>query len=134
VENTIVERFRSMGIWTVIGAGLLDGINPCAFATMIFLISYLSLRKRRGHELLLAGAAFTLGVFVTYLGVGLGFLRFLSGLSILHQIGRWVYGVTALLCLFLAVGSLWDYRKARSGRLDEMSLKLPERMRAGSRC
>ena len=129
VEQSIVERFSSMGLLTVIGAGLLDGINPCAFATMIFLISYLSLRKRRGRELLLTGAAFTLGVFVTYLGVGFGFLRFLSSLSILQELGRWIYGVTAALCLALAIGSLWDYRKARAGRLDEMSLKLPERMR-----
>ena len=129
VEQSIVERFRSMGIWTVVGAGLLDGINPCAFATMIFLISYLSLRKRQGRELLLTGAAFTLGVFITYLGVGFGFLRFLASLDILQQVGRWVYGVTAALCLGLALGSLLDYRKARSGRLDEMSLKLPDRMR-----
>ena len=129
VEQSIVDRFRSMGIWTVVGAGLLDGINPCAFATMIFLISYLSLRKREGRELLLTGAAFTLGVFVTYLGVGMGFLRVLTGLDILQQLGRWIYGVTAVLCLGLAVGSLVDYGKARSGRLDEMSLKLPDRMR-----
>ncbi len=129
VEQSIVERFSSMGLLTVIGAGLLDGINPCAFATMIFLVSYLSLRKRQGRELLLTGAAFTLGVFITYLGVGLGFLRFLSGLSILQALGRWIYGVTAALCLALAIGSLWDFRKARAGRLDEMSLKLPDRMR-----
>ena len=49
-EQTIVDRFRSLGILTVIGVGLIDGLNPCAFATMIFLISYLSVRKRRGRK------------------------------------------------------------------------------------
>jgi cytochrome c biogenesis protein CcdA len=128
-ENTILERFRSLGLWTVIGAGLLDGINPCAFATMIFLISYLSVRKRQGRELLATGAAFTLGVFLAYLGVGFGLLKFLTSLPILNAVGKWIYGVTLLLCLALAWGSLNDFRKARAGRLEDMSLKLPERLR-----
>lgn len=127
--ETIVERFRSFGLLTVVGAGLLDGVNPCAFATMIFLISYLSLRKRTGGALLATGGAFTLGVFLTYLGVGFGFLRFLGSLPFLHVIGKWIYGVTALMCIALAVGSILDYRKAREGKLEEMSLKLPARLR-----
>lgn len=128
-EETIVGRFRSLGLLTVVGAGLLDGINPCAFATMIFLISYLSVRKRKGRELLATGAAFTVGVFLAYLGVGLGFLRFLASLPILDVLGKWLYAITALLCLGLAWGSFMDYRKAKEGRLEDMSLKLPKRMR-----
>lgn len=128
-EQTIVDRFRSLGLWTVIGAGLLDGINPCAFATMIFLVSYLSVRKRQGRELLATGAAFTAGVFVTYLGLGFGLLRFLTALPVLSVISKWVYGLTLVLCLALAWGSLTDYRKAREGRLEDMSLKLPNRLR-----
>jgi cytochrome c biogenesis protein CcdA len=129
VEKTIVDRFRSLGIWTVIGAGLLDGVNPCAFATMIFLVSYLAIRKREGPELLAAGAAFTAGVFLAYLGVGLGLLKFLTALPILNVIGKWIYGVTLVLCLALAWGSFVDYRKAREGHLQDMSLKLPDRLR-----
>ena len=129
VQESIVERFSSFGLLTVIGAGLLDGVNPCAFATMIFLISYLTMRKRTGKALLATGAAFTLGVFLTYLGVGFGFLRFLSSLPFLDIIGKWIYGLTAILCLALAWGSFVDYRRAREGRLEDMSLKLPERLR-----
>ena len=124
-----MQRFRSLDIWTVIGAGLLDGVNPCAFATMIFLISYLSVRKRQGRELLATGVAFTTGVFLAYFGVGLGLLRFLTALPILTTIGKWIYGLTLVLCLALAWGSFADYRKARSGQLADMSLKLPERLR-----
>ena len=129
VEQTITERFSSFSFLTVVGAGLLDGINPCAFASMIFLVSYLSMRKRRGRDLLATGATFTLGVFLTYLGVGFGFLKFVASLPFLNAIGKWVYGVTALLCLALAWGSIADYRKAKAGRLQDMSLKLPDRMR-----
>jgi cytochrome c biogenesis protein CcdA len=128
-RQRIVERFRSLGLWTVLGAGLLDGVNPCAFATMIFLISYLAVRKRQGRELLATGFAFTLGVFLAYLGVGLGLLKFLTSLPALNVIGKWLYGVTLVLCLLLAWGSFSDYLKARQGRLEDMSLKLPERLR-----
>jgi cytochrome c biogenesis protein CcdA len=128
-ETTIVDRFRSLGLLTVVGAGLIDGINPCAFATMIFLVSYLSVRKRRGRELLATGAAFTAGVFLAYLGLGLGFLKFLTTIPILNIIGKWIYGLTMLLCLGLAWGSFADYLKARQGRLEDMSLKLPSYLR-----
>ena len=128
-ERTILDRFRAFGIWTVVGAGLLDGLNPCAFATMIFLVSYLSVRNRQGRELLATGVAFTAGVFLAYLGVGLGFLKFLTSLPGLSTVGKWIYGLTLLLCLGLAWGSLKDYQKAKNGQLDDMSLKLPDRMR-----
>ena len=79
--------------------------------------------------MLAAGAAFTLGVFLTYLGVGVGVLRFLAALPFLSAVSRWVYGVTAVLCLFLAAGSLHDWWQARQGKVDEMRLKLPTRLR-----
>jgi cytochrome c biogenesis protein CcdA/thiol-disulfide isomerase/thioredoxin len=129
VEEAIVSRFQSFGLLTVVGAGLIDGVNPCAFATMIFLISYLSINKRKGRQLLLTGGAFTLGVFLTYLGVGFGFLRFLASLPFLNAIGKWIYGLTAILCLALAWGSVADYRKARAGRLHDMGLTLPDSLR-----
>jgi cytochrome c biogenesis protein CcdA len=128
-EQTIVDRFRSLGFLTVIGAGLIDGLNPCAFATLVFLISYLSARERRGRELLATGAAFTAGVFLAYLGLGLGLLKFLTTIPILNTIGKWIYGLTMLLCLGLAWGSFGDYLKARQGRLQDMSLKLPDYLR-----
>ena len=79
-------------------------------------------------------SAVLIGSIVPYiadqsLGVGLGVLRFLSSLSFLAIVAKWVYGVTFLLCLALAWGSYADYRKAKEGRLADMSLKLPDRMR-----
>jgi cytochrome c biogenesis protein CcdA len=127
-ERSIIERFRSLNVLAVVGAGLLDGVNPCAFATMIFLVSYLTIRKRARHELLLTGIAFTAGVFVAYLGIGLGMFRLLDRWPALEAVGRWIYLVTAVICLALAWGSFADFRKARQGRLDEMTLKMPDRL------
>jgi hypothetical protein len=75
------------------------------------------------------GLAFTLGVFLTYLGVGVGLLKFMSSLPFLSTVSRWVYGLTAALCLFLAAASLHDWWQARRGQPEEMRLKLPLRLR-----
>ncbi|MGD8997499.1 MAG: hypothetical protein PVH80_05275, partial [Anaerolineae bacterium] len=77
----IIDRFRSFGAFTVVLAGLVDGLNPCAFATLVFFVSYLSLSGRKGREILAVGAAFTAGVFLAYFGVGLGFYRVLGMLG-----------------------------------------------------
>jgi len=126
---SIIERFRSLGVLTVVGAGLWDGLNPCAFATIVFFISYLAFLGRKGREILAVGAAFALGVFLTYLFVGLGLLKVLEQLPFLTTLSRWVYGLTALFCLALAVFSFLDYLKARRGEFKEMTLRIPLRLR-----
>jgi len=128
--SDIVERFQSFGVLTVVLAGLVDGLNPCAFATLIFFVSYLTLSGRKGREVLMVGAAFTLGVFLAYLTVGVGFYKVLDLLGdLLTTLGRWVYGLTALLCVALAVFSFNDFLKARRGEIGDMALNLPHALR-----
>lgn len=127
---SIVERFENMGWLAVVAAGLIDGINPCAFATLIFFVSYLTLSGRTGKEVLFVGGAFTLGVFVAYLAVGLGLYQLLELLGeTLDLIAQIVYLITAVFCLVLAVMSFLDYRRAKSGEVGDMLLVLPEPLR-----
>jgi len=72
-SSNIIDQFRNMSWLTVVLAGLVDGLNPCAFATLIFFISYLTISGRKGREVIIVGASFTLGVFIAYLVIGLGF-------------------------------------------------------------
>lgn len=129
-SKSLMERFETLGPLAILLAGLVDGLNPCAFATIIFFVSYLSLSGKKGKEILLTGASFTIGVFVAYLLVGFGFYKVLDlvkeYLSVLSKI---VYGLTALFCLVLAGMSIRDYFKTRHGELDDMALKLPEPLR-----
>ncbi|HOE34285.1 MAG: hypothetical protein GX415_01030 [Chloroflexi bacterium] len=123
-------RFQSIGWLAILLAGLVDGLNPCAFATIVFFISYLTLSGRKGKEVIFTGISFTVGVFLTYLLVGLGFYKVLDlikgALSVLSTI---VYAATALLCLVLAVLSIKDYFTARKGELEDMALNLPKALR-----
>lgn len=122
----IVERFKQFGLLAVIGAGLLDGVNPCAFTTLIFFVSYLTLVGRTGREILLVGMAFTLAVFLTYLAMGLGLAEVVRQIQSITLIGQIIYGITALVCLVLAVFSLLDYLKIRRQQLADISLQLPK--------
>jgi len=123
--QSLVARFKSLGLLTVLGAGLIDGLNPCAFATLVFFVSYLAFTGRRGRDILLVGLAFALGVFLTYLLVGLGLLKIIQSLSFFTALGRWVYLLTALLCVVLAIFTFQDFFTARRGQASEMTLKLP---------
>jgi len=124
--RSIVERFRGLGILTIMLAGLIDGVNPCAFATIVFLLSYLALVGRTRREVLMAGLAFTAAVFVTYFSMGLGLFQFLQRLTFLSLISRVVYALAAVLVLALAAVSFYDFILIRRGhRLSEMKLQLP---------
>ncbi len=130
----LVERFRALGPLTVGLAGLVDGLNPCAFATLIFFIAYLTAGGYKGRQVLVVGGAFTGGVFLAYLAVGLGLYKVLDLLgNTLTVLGRGLYGLTALFCLVLAVLSFLDYRKARRGQIEGMTLSLPKALRNRAR-
>jgi cytochrome c biogenesis protein CcdA/glutaredoxin len=128
-EEGLVERFKSWGVLAILGAGLVDGLNPCAFATLVFFISYLTFTERRGRDILFVGAAFAVGVFLTYFLVGLGLLKAIQSLEFFPMLGRWVYLITALLCTVLAFFTIRDFFRARQGRASDMTLKLPDGLR-----
>lgn len=99
---------HGFGLLTVAVAGLLDGINPCAFATILLFISYMTLVGRKKKEMLITGSAFTSTVFVTYLLLGLGTLSFMNYLNMLSSVATCVYLVAALFTFGLAGLSLYD--------------------------
>lgn len=125
-ENNIISRFYKFSISTVLFAGLVDGINPCAFATIIFFISYLTYVGRKGKEILFVGGAFTFAVFITYLAIGLGFFSFIQGLSFLPLISNIVYLGTGVFAFVLGLVSLRDFFICRAGKTSDMVLQLPD--------
>ena len=44
IEDT-QTAFSKITFWAIIGAGLVDGVNPCAFAVIVFFISFLTVYK-----------------------------------------------------------------------------------------
>lgn len=130
VQQRLIERFQSFGIGAIAISGLIDGINPCAFATIIFFISYLALIKRTGKELLMVGGMFTLAIFLTYFLIGAGALRIVTSLSFLPLARQIFVFVTAAIGIILGTLSLMDYLKyKKTGQTSEATLQLPPRIK-----
>jgi len=127
--NRIIQRFKSFSFLAVVGAGLLDGVNPCAFATIVFFVSYLAAMERKGREILFVGGAFTGAVFLAYLLVGIGVLSFVQSMGAVKTFSRVVYLGTGVFCLVLAALALYDVYRIRQGRVEDMALKLPQILR-----
>ncbi len=126
---------RTLGIWPLIVAAAADGINPCAFAAMILLVSILTTREGRTdvllkRRILVGGGAFCLGVFAVY---------YVSGLVVLEGMGRlrgqpwvdagvfWAVWLLAMLGCVLSIRDAWIYH--RTGDAQRLVLKVPSAIR-----
>jgi cytochrome c biogenesis protein CcdA len=119
---------QNLAFLPVLAAGLVDGINPCAFSTIIFLVAALAYVGRARREILVIGGCFTLAVFLTYFLLGLGFFYTLRATTIVPVIAvilKWV--LFAVLIVFSGI-SVYDYALIRQGRTKEILLKLPKRI------
>jgi cytochrome c biogenesis protein CcdA/thiol-disulfide isomerase/thioredoxin len=128
-DASIIERFKSFGILVILLAGLIEGLNPCALATLVFFISYLTMVGRARKEIFWVGMGFTGTGFVTHLLLGLGILGFVQHLSFLPLFSRVVYLITFLFSLFLGIFSLYDYIQLKRGRPSKMTLQVPDSLK-----
>lgn len=125
------EAFNALTLGMVLGAGLLDGINPCAFTTIIFLISYLSLVGASRGRMLYIGGIFTAAVFITYLLIGMVFFNFARVILREQGIAKTVNILLLLFVCLLALLSFFDYLKCLRGKAVEMTLQLPGFLKKG---
>lgn len=123
-EQGILDRFKAFGVLGVAAAGLLDGINPCSFAVLIFFISYLAFTGRKRWEILAVGVAYTFADFLVYFLIGAGSLSFLMGLKALPVVSRAFYWIACAAGLVLAFYNIRDFLKARRGDFSGMDLQL----------
>jgi len=106
-------------------AGLLDGVNPCAFSAMVFLVSALAVAGRTRRVLMAIGLSYSLGVFATYFLIGAGLLGGLRNLVVQSDLRRILETALAMMLLILAGLSVIDGVKLSRGRTD-LLLKLPD--------
>lgn len=122
----LLERFKSFGPWAIVGAGLVDGFNPCAFTVIIFFISFLTLMGYKRREMALIGSAYILAVFLTYLALGLGLFKIFYTLKGFYLVSKSIYFVIGALSIYLAYLAFKDYIiYKKTGNTDAMALQLP---------
>ena len=125
-EKKIESRFKSFRIFTVIFAGFIDGINPCAFTVLVFFISFLTVSKKRRKEILIVGFSFMFAVFVIYFLIGLGVFSFLSQFTSYKVFSRILNILVGLSAIVLGFFSFYDFLKARRGKIKQIQLQLPK--------
>ncbi|MCX6778271.1 MAG: cytochrome c biogenesis CcdA family protein, partial [Candidatus Micrarchaeota archaeon] len=88
----------------IILAALVDSINPCAFAVLIFMLTYLSSIGGRSRMLRM-GMVYIAAVYVAYFTAGMSLLTFVQSLSL----SLLVYRVAAVLAIAGGIVNLKDY-------------------------
>ncbi|MFP4377865.1 MAG: cytochrome c biogenesis CcdA family protein [Spirochaetales bacterium] len=116
------------GVGAVLLAGLVDGLNPCAFTLIVFLVSSLAVGGRRRRDIATIGLSFSAGVFAAYVGLGFGALGALKVIMQLSNLANIVRLSAVLVPVLLAVVSLYDARMLATDRKDAVLLRLPKRL------
>jgi cytochrome c biogenesis protein CcdA len=125
-RTDLLDVFKGISVLTVIGSGLIDGINPCAFAVVVFFMSFLAVYGYRKREIIYVGIFYCLAVFVTYLLIGLGFFGFLYQFANVYLFIKAFYYFIAAFCFLMCVLSVYDYfRFTKTGRAEDSLLQLP---------
>jgi len=77
----------------VLVSGLLDGINPCAFAVLLFFIAFLFSLGRTRSMIWKMGAVYISSIYLAYLLIGFGIMKailFTNTPHFMAQVGAWL--------------------------------------------
>ncbi|OHB21533.1 MAG: hypothetical protein A2939_00415 [Parcubacteria group bacterium RIFCSPLOWO2_01_FULL_48_18] len=97
-------EITSLTIPILVGAAVIDSINPCAFGVLIFLLAYLFKAFHTRRSVLLHGLIYISGVFVTYLVAGLLLVPVIS------QLGRISTGAYVVIGIILIIFGLLEIK------------------------
>lgn len=97
-------EITSLTIPVLVGAAIIDSINPCAFGVLVFLLAYLFKAFHSRRSVLIHGLTYISAVFITYLIAGL-FL-----LPIISQLGRISAGVYVGIGIILIIFGLLEIK------------------------
>ncbi|MBI4982358.1 MAG: hypothetical protein HZC15_04370 [Candidatus Omnitrophica bacterium] len=122
----LIRYFKSITPLVIIGAGLVDGINPCAFTVIVFFISFLALQGYRRRELIIIGLVFIFSVFLTYVLIGLGLFGFLYRMQGFWLVTKTINFCIGIFSIGLGFAALYDYFKfKKTGETEGLLLQLP---------
>ena len=85
--------------------GLFDGLNPCAFAVLLFFIAFLYTIHRTKTHILKVGTIYILMIYLAYLGIGVGLLKAFMMIGVHHLMGK----IASWLVIVLGLINIKDY-------------------------
>jgi cytochrome c biogenesis protein CcdA len=105
------DKKITLSVPSVLAVGFLAGFNPCLLAILAFIASVTLATTGRRRNVLLIVLMFSLGIFATYLIVGIGLLRIIEQSSSLQTTIRSILVVLISLLGIWHVYDAWHLRK-----------------------
>ncbi len=90
----------------LVGAAVIDSINPCAFGVLIFLLAYLFKTFHSHRSVIVHGLTYISAVFLTYLIAGLFLLPVISQFG---RIGSGAYIGIGIILIVLGILEIKDF-------------------------
>jgi len=127
-SESVRKRFSRFTPFIIAFAGLVDGINPCAFVTLLFLFSFLSMLGKDRQQILELGLSFSIGTFIAYILLGVGLSGAGKSIQNLSNKLQMVF-YTSLAVVFSVASFLSFYDAIRLGQGRKVILQLPLRVK-----
>lgn len=102
--QTPVIKNRSL-LSAVLISGFLDGLNPCAFAILLFLVAFIFMLKKSRLSVLKYSLVYISAIYLTYLLIGLGIWKAVLFTSTPHLMAK----VGSSLVIILGTINLLNY-------------------------
>lgn len=98
------KDLRALSLITIIGAALVDSINPCAIAVLLILLGTLLAAgdKKKAFK---AGLAFTLSIYIAYFLFGIGLFSALK----ISGLAYWFSKIIGVLAIIIGLANIKDY-------------------------
>lgn len=89
----------------VLISGFLDGINPCAFAVLIFFVAFLFTLRKATKHILKIGFIYISMIYLAYLLIGIGLVHAFVFSGQVHLMAK----ISAYVVMFLGLINIKDY-------------------------
>ncbi|MEG2076796.1 MAG: hypothetical protein RRY34_09860, partial [Victivallaceae bacterium] len=122
--------WNNLSVGSFIMAGLIDGINPCVFTTMIFFISILVMGNASKLKILSVGVTYIISNYLTYLLMGIGAFKLLQNLRGIELFRHIINIIFVFLMLLVAIISFYDFWQFyRSNKGEKVILRLSPKLK-----
>lgn len=114
------------GLLRVIGAGLIDSVNPCAIAMLLMFISMVGVLKDR-KTLMMIALSYIGAIFITYFLIGLFLFNLMQTYAAqINSIQTGLYIFFVILCLFLFFITFYDFYVTKNQDYGKIKNQLPK--------
>lgn len=105
IIRTVLDEVSIETIGFLVGAALLDSINPCVFGVLIFLLAFMTRVFKTRNKMLFGGLLYTAVVYATYLIIGLGIVE----ITVATGISTAFYWTAAIVAMIAGLLEIKDY-------------------------